>query len=497
MTDLEKKIDETQEVYSIDWSPEEEAAVRFHIDRTVIPLALFMYIFAFLDRVNIGNARAYSLDTKTGLGAMERDNGMSGNDYNMVLSMFFVPYCALEPFSNLALIRFRPSVWLSRIMLTWGIFSTCMAASGSYAALMTIRIFMGAAEAGLFPGVAFWLTFWYKPSEISGRISFFYGGASFATAFSGLIATGVFYMDGKGGLAAWRWIFLLEGLPSVILGIVFYFLIPDYPETCKFLSEREREIAVTRLRVDPAHAAVKVFKRDEIWPVLREWQLWVQTAVFLMGITPQYAIAYFQPTILAYLGYTGVASQWMTVPTTLWNAIGMFFLIVSTAQRKYVLFLIILSNISDRIRDRSGILICGLFITSIAFVIMATVWSPPSVAYGMLFVVPAYSATVSLLHGWVANNHKSHTARGFAMGLMNGLGGISGAIGGQIYRAADAPHFPIGNSINAGLLLASAFLAIIVRLTYVLANRKIDARNAALVASGAELTEEQKWRYTL
>ncbi|TPX31639.1 hypothetical protein SmJEL517_g05054 [Synchytrium microbalum] len=483
MTDIEKKGVEPTEVYTIDWSPEEEAAVRWHIDRTVIPLALAMYVFAFLDRVNIGNARAYSLDTKTGLGAMERqvDNGMTGNDYNMVLSMFFVPYCALEPFSNLALIRFRPSIWLSRIMLTWGIFSSCMAASGSYAALMTIRIFMGCAEAGLFPGVTFWLTFWYKPNEISGRISFFYGGASFATAFSGLIATGVFYMDGAGGLAAWRWIFLLEGLPPVILGIVFYFLIPDYPETCKFLSDREREIACNRLKIDAATAAAKEFKVDEVWGVLREPQLWAQTAIFLLAVIPQYSIAYFQPTILTYIGYTGVAAQWMTVPTNIWNAI----------------VLMILSNVSDRIGDRSGILVVGQLICSIAFIIMATVWSPSGVLYAMLFVTPANAATVSLLHGWVANNHRSHTARGFAMGLMNGLGGVSGAIGGQIYRAADAPHFPIGNSINAGCLIAAALIGMGTRLSFMYMNRKIDARNAALVRSGVELTLEQKFRYTL
>ncbi|TPX31640.1 hypothetical protein SmJEL517_g05053 [Synchytrium microbalum] len=481
MGDEEKKLGSYEDVHEASWTQAEEAAVRWHIDRTVIPVALIMYIFAFLDRVNIGNARAYSLSTVTGLGAMERDNGMAGNDYNMLLSMFFVPYCALEPFSNLALIRFRPSVWLSRIMLTWGIFSSCMAACSSFPAIMTVRILMGAAEAGLFPGITFWLTFWYKPNEISGRISFFYGGSSFATAFSGLIATGVFYMDGAGGLAAWRWIFLLEGLPPVILGVVFYWLIPDYPETCKFLSEREREIAVTRLRVDPAAGDTKVFKMDEVWPVLREPQIWFQTCVFCLAVIPGYAIAYFQPTILTYLGYTGVAAQWMTVPTNIWNAI----------------MLIILSNLSDRLGDRSGIMIIGQFICAGAFLVMANVWSPPSVAYGMLFVTPANAATVSLLHGWVANNHKSHTARGFAMGLMNGLGGVCGAIGGQIYRAADAPHFPIGNSINAGVLIAAAFIACGVRLSFIMANRAIDRRNAQILASGRALTHDETWRYTL
>lgn len=190
------------------YSSIEENQVRKKIDKRCIPLALVMFIFAYLDRVNIGNARAYSLNPKTGIGQMELDNGMNGNDYNMILSMFFIPFCALEPFTNFAIIYFKPSTCMSRIMITWGILSTCMAACNSFWSMMTVRVLLGAAEAGLFPGLAFWLTYWYKPNEISGRISFFQAGGALSCAFSGLLATSIFYIDGIGNLPAWRWIFV-------------------------------------------------------------------------------------------------------------------------------------------------------------------------------------------------------------------------------------------------------------------------------------------------
>ncbi|TPX37084.1 hypothetical protein SmJEL517_g01094 [Synchytrium microbalum] len=449
----------------ISYTDGEEKAVKRKIDLKVLPLAFLLYICSALDRSNIANARAYAFDTTAGVGAFERSTHMAGSDFNLVLSLFFVPYCVLEPFCNLALIRFKPSVWLSRIAISWGIVSTCFAAASSFSGVMTLRIFLGACEAGLFPGLTFWCTFWYKRDEIGGRIAWFFGASSMATAFSGLLAGAISYMNGISGLQQWQWLFIIEGVPPVLVGIICAFFLPDYPETCKFLNEREKEIAINRLRndTDAVDGGSKHFKMDEVWGVLKEPEVWAQCLVFVCANVPGWSISYFQPTILTYLGYTGTLAQWMTVPTSIWSAI----------------VLIILSNISDRIGDRSVIIIAGLSVASIAFVVLATVWQPPA-DYAMLFFTSATMASVPLLHGWVANNHPQSSARGFAMGLINGLGGVAGIIGGQIYQPNDAPHYVRGNFFNASILIFGALLTLAVRMSFVFRNRRMDAAKSGL-----------------
>ncbi|TPX37924.1 hypothetical protein SeMB42_g06793 [Synchytrium endobioticum] len=115
----------------------------------------------------------------------------------------------------------------------------------------------------------------------------------------------------------------------------------------------------------------------------------------------------------------------------------------------------------------------------------------------MFFVNAVNGAQVALLHGWVANNHRTAGGRGFAMGLMNGLGSVSGAIGGQIYRTPDAPHYPMGNGTNAAILLSGVFMTLVVRISFIFKNGAIDRRNKNLAESGIELTEDQLFKYTL
>ncbi|TPX34170.1 hypothetical protein SmJEL517_g03150 [Synchytrium microbalum] len=486
MADMEK--DATKElISSTDFSTSEESALRRkyvkisgwfpsfanrvvrRLDSRLIPVALLMYVFAYLDRVNIGNARAYGLNVVTGLGQMERDNGMQGSDYNLALSLFFITYTAVEPFSNLILLRVPPRYFFSRIMISWGILAACMAASSSFASMLTIRLLLGAAEAGLLPGLAFWLSQWYKPNEIALRISFFYGGSALATAFSGLLATAIFYMDGAAHLAAWRWIFILEGVPSVIIGIFVIFAIPDYPETAKFLNERERDIAISRLRYDNPEYNTRRIDFKEIVATLKQWEVWVQLGVFFSCAIPAYSIVYFQPTILTYLGYSGVAAQWMSVPTAIWPA----FTIMGT------------SALSDRIKDRSLVIIVNHLIAATGYIIMATTFIP-GLSYAMIFLLGFAHPTVSLVHGWVANNQISPMRKAFAMGFINGVGNIGGALAGQVYRSPDAPHYVIGHSINAGILLLGACFALVARLSFRSKNRTLDTSD-----------EKTLWRYTL
>lgn len=212
----------------------------------------------------------------------------------MCLTVFFFTYALFEVPSNLLLKRLRPSRWLPTIMVAWGVVMTLMGLVRSYPGLLAARIFLGVAEAGLFPGVAYYLTMWYTRDEMQLRQALFFSAASVAGAFSGLLAFGIAKMDGVGGLEGWRWIFLLEGMATVVVAVGAYFALWDFPETAGFLTEDERGFVVWRLRYQgPMEAGEGVAEAEGFrWKYVREafldWQVWVNVFVYwgVCGLSP-------------------------------------------------------------------------------------------------------------------------------------------------------------------------------------------------------------------
>ncbi|CAG8770496.1 12886_t:CDS:10 [Gigaspora margarita] len=209
----------------------EEKRLLKKIDLRIIPLVTILYTLSFLDRVNIGNAK---------LAHLERDLGLTGDEYNWALGIFFLGYVLFEVPSNIALIKIKPSIWISTLMVGWGTIMTGMAFVKNFSELMAVRFLLGAFESGLFPGVVFYLTKWYKKSERTYRISLFFSGATIAGAFNGLLAYAITNLDGKFNLHGWQWLFIIDGVMTVIVAFFSYFLISDYAETASWLTEDER-----------------------------------------------------------------------------------------------------------------------------------------------------------------------------------------------------------------------------------------------------------------
>jgi MFS family permease len=156
---------------------------------------------------------------------------MEGLDYNVALAIMFPFYVATEIPSNMMMKRLRPSVWLTVIMVSWSTVMICMGFVRNYPSLLAARAFLGLAEGGLFPGVSYFITMWYKRHECGFRLALFFSAATAAGAFGGLIARGISSMKGVGGYAGWRWIFILEGLLTLVVGSFSYWVIKDYPST--------------------------------------------------------------------------------------------------------------------------------------------------------------------------------------------------------------------------------------------------------------------------
>ncbi|KAI8800996.1 major facilitator superfamily domain-containing protein [Cladochytrium replicatum] len=417
------------------------------MDRNIIPWLTVMYFLSYLDRVNIGNARVLKSNS-AGVGEMEATLGLTGDQYNWCVSIFFIGYCVFEVPSNLLLKRLRPSRWLSRIMVTWGILATCMAAVNSYGSLLAVRLLLGIAEAGLFPGALFYLSFWYRKHEYARRMSWFYSAASGAGAFAALLATGISYMDGAGGVSGWRWVFILEGLPPVVIGVFVWFFLPDFPSNAKFLSEKERKIAVERLKAEGTDADEIEFSKTQFIGAVTDIKVWLWMFNYLSMVVPVYSISFFLPTINRGLGFVAIQAQAMSAPP---------FIAACIAS-------IVVGYTSDKFRDRSLHLIGGLIFASISFWCLAFVRNNAANYFLTIMATMSLYGSIPAILSWVSNNSQGSTYGATAMAMVVAFGNIGGVVGGQVYRTTDAPNYQMGHTINAALLIASAGFAIAQRL---------------------------------
>lgn len=183
------------------------------IDKRLLYWYAFVFLIMHINVKNITNTAIMNLEQGTGI---KRQLGnLSSAQWAWALSIFYYPYMCFEPLATLMLKHWSPNVWMSRIMITWGIISMCQGATQNYSGLLACRFFLGAAEAGFFPGVLYHLSFWYPTHRLPLRIAFFYACGMFAGTVSGLLAYAISFMNGTGGLAGWRWVNNAKcGLPS-------------------------------------------------------------------------------------------------------------------------------------------------------------------------------------------------------------------------------------------------------------------------------------------
>ncbi|KAJ3107318.1 hypothetical protein HDU97_004457, partial [Phlyctochytrium planicorne] len=236
---------------------------------------------------------------------MERDLDMTNDagNYNWALSIFFVGYVLFEVPSNNLLKMVTPSVWIARIMITWGICATLLAFTFNFGSLMAARAFLGLFEAGFFPGILFYLSFWYRKKELATRIGIFFAASTIAGAFSGVLA----YFLGQvsmGYISGWRAVFFWEGIPSIIVGIAVLWILPNFPHTAKFLTPEEREFATDRLLEDGIDAKDHSFKWVEFKETVKDFQVWCYCFLYLGILVPAYGFAFFLPTIIQLLKFT-------------------------------------------------------------------------------------------------------------------------------------------------------------------------------------------------
>ncbi|KAF5328441.1 hypothetical protein D9619_013250 [Psilocybe cf. subviscida] len=423
-------------------TPEQEKKLWRKVDLRLMPILSLMYLFSFLDRGNIGNAKLQGLLTQLHL---------SSQQYNIA-----VPYCLFE----------CPAKWLPGITVVWGIIMTLMGIVKNYQQLVGVRILLGVAEAGLFPGVVYYLTLWYPRHQLQLRIGLFFGAASLAGAFSGLLAFAIHFMSGTAGLLGWSWIFILEGMATVLVGLLAFLVMVDFPATASFLTPEERSFIVHKKKYDNSSVGEEEhFSSRHFWAAVTDWQVWIHILVYMSVIAPLYGITLFLPTIINSFGHSAAISQLLTVPP-------------------YIVAIFVFAYYSDKMKKRSPFILLGLTFILIGFSINISN-APHGVKYfGTFFVVSGAYASFPGVVAWLGNNLAGQYKRGIGMALHIGIGNFSGAIAANIYRAQDSPRFLLGHGLEL-MFVGIGFIATpIVILSYMRINKKRDEAQREALESG-------------
>ncbi|KAG2126672.1 major facilitator superfamily domain-containing protein [Suillus cothurnatus] len=418
------------------------------IDWQLLPFVTLFYLLSFLDRSNVGNAKVAGMAT---------DLKLTGFRYNIAAAVFFIPYSFAEVPSNIALKLFRPSRWLPSIMVAWGIVMTLMCLVKSYQSLVVARVFLGLAEAGLFPGVNYYICLWYPRSERSKRIAIFFSAASVSGAFGGLLAYGIERMEGVGGLHGWQWIFCLEGIATVLVAILSFFYMHDYPATAKFLTEPERLCIIDILKQDSNNLSSR-FDTEFVWQAIKDYRTYVQILIYSGLLVPGYAIALFSPTIINELGYSAANAQLLTVPPFVIGGIGT----------------IIVGIYSDKHNIRGPYIIGGALVSLVGYILLyCSVRAGPSYVGACLAAAGVYP-TVAIVLAWAGSNAGGDLKRGVVLAMVIGIGNLGGICSSFIY--IDPPRFHIGHGTIMGFLSLSIIMSLFAMWDYNRLNKNKEAQ---------------------
>ncbi|TGJ85018.1 hypothetical protein E0Z10_g3732 [Xylaria hypoxylon] len=440
----------------VQFDREAERKLRNKLDYMIVPTVSILYLFCFIDRANIGNAR---------LAGFEKDLGLVGYDYNTVLSIFYVSYIVFEIPSNLACKWIGPGWFIPAISLGFGISSLGTAFVHTKSAACGVRFLLGIFEAGMMPGISYYLS-------RCGR-------------FGGLLASGILMLDHFGSLQSWRMIFGIEGIITIGLSLIAFFTLTDRPETARWLTQEEKDLAIARVKSERMAQASVLDKPDKNKLWLGFWNpLVLSTAfIFLLNNITVQGLAFFTPTIVGtiYPMKSTIEKQLYTVPPYVLGAA----------------FVLGLSFGSWRFDRRTIFIVATAPLTMLGYILFLASHEA-RVRYAAAFL----AATSTFALGPLANAQisavvVSDTSRSLAIGTNVMFGNIGGLIATWSYLPWDGPDYKIGNGIN----LAAASLILILSISQLFwmkwDNKRRDRRDIDSELQGMTQTqiESLEWKH--
>jgi ACS family tartrate transporter-like MFS transporter len=389
---------------------QQEATADFRTERTVyakvrqklLPFLFVLYVVAYLDRINVGFAALQ----------MNRELGLSEAVFGFGAGIFFIGYFVLEIPSNLVLQRLGARVWISRIMLSWGAVAIAMMFARGTKSFYLLRFLLGAAEAGFFPGIIFYLMHWFPSRERARAISLFMTATQIAGVIGGPLSGVLLAMNGIWHLAGWQWLFLAEGIPAVVLGVAVAKYLPDRPEHAPWLNSAERSILTARLAVERASLPSSHTLRG----ALSNANVWLLALLYFALVFGHYGIALWLPQILK--GFGGMSDL----------RVG---LLSAVPPLTAAIVMVIVARHSDSRGERRWHLALSAFGGAIALAGSAVASSP----LASLVTISIAAAGVSSTGGpfWaLPAGFLDGTAAAGGIALINSTGNLAGFIGPSV-----------------------------------------------------------------
>ncbi|TFY69332.1 hypothetical protein EVG20_g3195 [Dentipellis fragilis] len=426
----------------VDISGVDERKLMRKIDLRLVPWLALLYLLSFLDRTSIGNAKLYGMekdlhitDTQYLIGTLQRLPQASAT-----LVMALRPHAIMGHYDGAQSLRACTLHALIQAQTVQGLVH-------NYGGLLGMRWMLGMMEAGLFPGVNYYLSCWYKRSEFGLRAAIFFSAASVSGAFGGLLAAAISNMEGVGGKAGWSWIFILEGLATILAGIISFWIIQDFPDTAKFLSEAERTVVVRRLQSDDQFSAAgENLRWKYIWKSVFDWKTWIGMVVYVGSDMPLYAFSLFLPSIISQLGFKATAANLLTVPVYAFACI----------------MTCLVGWFADRKGQRGLLNILFLCLGGAGYIILIASRSAALSYFAVFLATCGIYPLIPNTIAWVSNNVEGSYKRSVTLAMVISFGNINGAVSSNVYRARDAPWYPLGHGlvlmyIGFGLIASTSF----------------------------------------
>jgi sugar phosphate permease len=420
-----------------------EARAYSKVDWRLIPFLFLCYILAYLDRVNVGFAKLQ----------MVKDLSLSDAAFATGAGIFFIGYFFFEVPSNILLKKFGARAWIARIMISWGVISSAMMFVHSERAFYAMRFLLGIAEAGFFPGIIFYLTLWYPSRLRSTRTALFVSAIAVSGVLGNPISGAIMdSLSGKAGLAGWQWLFLFEGIPSIIVGIWVFFYLDSSILEAKWLTAEEKDLLARNIDAEEKHKT-EVHLSD----AFKSGKVWALCAIYFTLMIGLYGISFWLPTIVKAFGVKGYLQIGLITAIPYFVAVVGMLLISRSSDRTGERRLHYVINVSA---GAVGLILSGIFASnpylSIAFLSIGTL--------GVIGSMPVF---------WpIPSAFLAGTASAAGIGLVNSIGNLGGYVG---------PNVPIwaktfSTNPSAALYIIAADLLVGAVLTFFLIPANLSVR---------------------
>jgi MFS transporter, ACS family, tartrate transporter len=415
----------------------EQRAIR-KITWRLIPFLMLLYFVAFLDRINVGFAAL----------TMNKDVGLTSKMFGLGAGIFFLGYFAFEVPSTVILHKVGARFWIGRVMITWGLVSIAMAFTRGPISFYVLRFLLGLAEAGFFPGIILYLSYWFPANHRSAVTAMFMAAAPLAGLIGSPVSGALMELNGWLGLRGWQWLFLLEGIPAFVLGFVTFRFLTDRPADAAWLSAEERDWLSSAIRREQAD--MKDPRSHSAWRALADWKVLALSLAYFGTSAGLYTIGFWAPLIVKKLGFSVFQVGLLVAIPNLIAVVGM----------------VLWSRNSDRTGERYWHAALACLIGAVGMAVAARAGSSAVLAIAGLSLT-AFGVSAAKPPLWcVPTTFFAGTAAAASIGLINSLGTLGGFVGPYMIGSTNGTSgdFTRGLYLVGGTLVVSAVTIVIMRL---------------------------------